>query len=176
MPYKVGEVNYSVTSFSNKIITHCDGPKDDLENNVTRKNYKKSKKTLFIPPIALFLVFYLAMFIGITSANIDATSAALGAVIGLIIMCFPMGCAFVFWQMIHDKAWEKISKKEVDIINYQREEKKYKHLTKLLKEMNFKPLSKEEISRFSHLNKDGAKMNLFEKFLLWLANLSFKKK
>ena len=172
LPYSVGDRKYSVTSFSNKIVTHCTGPREDVDNAIRKANGKKSKKSLIIPPVALFVLLFLLIFIPLMIGT-GVADLAFGA--GLMGGLFPSGIAFVIWWNVHSKTWDDISKKEADIIKHEREVKKYKRLVELLKEYNFKPLSEDEESQFVYLKQQQVEMKPLEKFVLWVEDLSFER-
>lgn len=172
LPFTMGKGKFEVTSFSNKIDTHCNAPKEDVYEDVSKRNQGKTKKSLFFPPIALFALLFILSFILIKSAT-GISDLAFGVAIATI---FPVGIIFFIWCGIHRKTWESISKKQAKIICQEKDAKKCKKLEELLKEFNFAPLTEEEKARFVSLNKNKVDMKPVEKFVLWIEKLNFSKK
>lgn len=172
LPYE-SQGKYSIESFSNKIVTTCDEPVEDVLEERRKKNEKKSKKSFWIPPISFFALLFLLIFVPVLSATRIADMAFAA---GMLISGVPSVVLFFIWAGVHRKVWGEISEKEAIIIKHARDKKKYDCLEKLLKEKGFLPLTKEEIDRFKYLEQKEIKNKPIEKFVLWLENFSFKKK
>lgn len=172
LPYQIGTKKYEVTSFSNKIDTYCKGPIDTTEKEILNKNLKKAKKSLFIPTLTLFSILFLIVFIVMLSQKILFPIAIIASIfVAALITIIP----FIIWTKLHSNAWTSITKKETQIKKRESEAKKHDCLTKLLKEMDFAPLTEEEKLKFSFLNKKDDDAKPIEKFVLWIEKLSFKK-